>query len=326
MFIKRPGKIRRTYSIVGKDGLILHDPRIDLVNKDLRAGVPADELEARLRKILQEHRPASLPVSHTNYRLVADIVADKLRRKPFRVRPDLHRSALLRAAKVLGPRSIYTVSEEELLTSLAPYSPAARWHIARALNEMLSYLKRGWKLYNPPPPLPNEIAFVRVKDFFPLISPLDPLTQCVLGSLLATGCRWSELPLAELGSHSVYVRLQLRTIEIKGPTKNGKHRRGPLLPPLSELVERYRKLSPRDKAQVWGRREWYYKAWKRVSGMRIHDLRHSYAVELRSIGVETSAIAEYIGDTPEVCRRHYLNYCATDEEMDRVRRLWKDVP
>lgn len=323
-FIKRPGNGRASYALI-VDGKTVDDARVAAVNRDLAAGIPSDELDLRMRRILDEFRPRPSKLqslSGANQRLVDEIMESKLLHKDL-IRPEWARGALLRSANALGNLSIHTASKLDLLRVTKRYDGYARWHVARGINEMLKFIGRPERLPQPRP-YRNEIKYIRVSDFLEAIKPLPPEYRAVLGALFGIGCRWAELYCAEFDEKSAYVRQQMRPDGSIRPRKNKKPSRNPFIMPLKSLIMAYTALpeSFRGKVATRGYKS-VYRAFKRIApNLTLHDLRHSYAVELRSIGVSTAKIADYLGDDVETARRHYINFCATDEEMDRVASLW----
>lgn len=324
MFIKRPNKYRSTYSLIGKDGKTVNDPRIDAVNADLKNGTSQDLLEARMQKILESFRPPKTPISISNEKLVHELHRKKLQRKPDLAKPDMLKQRLLRAASFLGNVSVREASEDDIYTALENVKdPAQRYEIRRGVNELLRYCKRPFLLFNPVPSRPDEIEFIRITDFLNKEKELGKYAAC-LGALFATGCRWAELPVAGLSEEVAHVTRQLKPGPRLAPTKNKKSRSAPILPPLKRFVEAYRRLTREERYSLClkNHKRVYY-ACKKILGIRIHDLRHSYAVEWGTVGSSTAELARYIGDQASVTERHYRNYCLTSDEVQRALKRWK---
>jgi integrase len=327
-FIKRPGKGRATYALIGPDKKTISDPRIDAINADLAAGMARDILEQRMRAVLDSYKPAKAPkamLAVANQRLVLRCHEAKLREKVHLARPDDLKQRLLSCAAALGNVSIESASKDELLRALATIkSPSRRFEIARGINELLKYANRAERIYNPPIRQSSRVAFISIKDFKEKILSVPAPYHLVLGALFATGCRWGELPLAEsVNGVAVLVAEQVRNDGTLGPTKNKKERHALILEPLQVWWEEYSKLLYEEKNKL--RLEGYniaYRLCKTRLGIRIHDLRHSYAVALRSYGFNTGQIAEFIGDTEQVCKERYLRHGRTEEELTRLRKLF----
>ena len=325
MFIKKPIGGRRTYALIGNDGKTLQDPRVEAVTADLAAGVSRDLLDARMRAIRDSFKAPRTPLSISNEKLVHELHRKKLQKKPDLVDPDGLLKRLLRAAEYLGNVSVREASEEEIYSALSQIkSQARRYETRRAVNEMLKYCRRPFSLYNPVPDRPDEIAFIRITDFLERTKNMRKDYRTILGALFASGCRWSELPVAALGDGQVTVSRQLKPGPTLGPTKNKKSRAAPILPPLQRFVDEYRRMEREERysACLSNHKRIYY-ACKKALGVRLHDLRHSYCVEWGAKGCSTADLAQYIGDTEEVTERHYRNYCLTSDAVTRALKRWK---
>lgn len=324
MFIKRPGKGRKSYSLVGDDGLTLPDPRLDAINEDLRRGVAVDVLEQRMKALLTTLKGPPKLINRSNALLVEECHTYKIARKPYLVRPSDLKRSLFRAIESVGSVSLREASEKEIIMALKHTARKSRFDIVRALNELLIYCKRDFTLHNPRPPRPVEIKYVRMVVLLERAGEINnPYYKAVLTALFSTGCRWGELPMAKIDGEKAVIDSQVRVGGEVGNTKNKRGRIAPILPPLRELTMEYATYPLEQKKSL--RLEHYnriYGVCKRVLGCRLHDLRHSYAVEWGAVGSSTSDIARYIGDTEEVCERYYRNYCATPDEIARALNRW----
>jgi len=323
MFIKRPGSGRNSFALVGNDGKTITDPRINQINADLKAGVARDLLEARMRQVLASYQTREESVLHiSNEKLALACHAYKLKKKPHLTRPDMLKRRLLHGVAKLGNLSLQEATEDQLLTCLAKYKGSRRHEITRVVNELLKFAKRSIHLANPRPPRPEEVTYIRLAEFVGRLSKIsDPHYKLYLASLFATGCRFAELPMIQVrpDGSGFTVKSQIREDGTVGLTKNRKSRAAPILPPLKQYVLEFSRLPLETRRAL--RLEHYnriYRLCKVVLGVRLHDLRHSYAVEWGAVGTTTVEIADYIGDTPEVCKDRYLNYCALPEVIERA--------
>lgn len=326
MSIKKPGGLRRTYAIVLK-GQTVKDPRIDAVNKDFLKGAPPDEVEARLKAIRESLHPKKLILSYTNYRLLEDCHTYKLKTKPHLVDAYALKRGLIRAVEAVGTLAIKEASLEQLLSSIAHVKrPGRRYHVVRALNELLRFAKRDLRL-------PNRqarhlhIDYIEIEDFMKKVDNLPEDYATYLGALFATGARWGELPVAIIQGQSVTIASQIRKSGIEGPTKNRKVRSAPIIPSLKAYVVRLNALG---RARVEELRIYHeariYKATKKHLGLSAKALRHSYAIYCAKRGEGLPDIARWIGDTEEVCRRHYSSYLPSNPELEAVAKRWATSP
>ena len=330
MFIKRPGKGRKSYAIVDDEGRTIKDPRIDQINADRAAGLgSADLWEARLREVMRAIRPARraplYAVSRVNQQLVERRHAIKMAARPEPYAdPENLRQRLMRGAGALGETSILEASQDQIILALAKVKGPERHDIVRAINELLKFAGRGFSIPNPRGER-EDIEFIRPDQFIALKVDLEfQDIALMLGALFATGCRWAELPLATEKDGGVSVRKQLRRDGRPGKTKNKRERLSPILPPLLTYWQEYVKWSAHKKREM--RFELYNRAYnycKRELGIRPHDLRHSYAVDWLASGFSMSEVAKFIGDTEEACQRHYAPFTAQPDEIQRAIARYK---
>lgn len=321
MYFKKPSGIRKSYAVIDDNGKTLKDPRIDAINQALRDGVARDECEARLRALIASFKPKNvLTLSHVNVRLARERYKAGMKRRPNRARPKDYERRLLRAAEAMGNVSLLEASQDEIEDALIRVQqPGTRYHVLGGVNELLAQAQRPFRLFNPPPVRIEEISFIRMNAFLSQIKQLPDQFQLVLGALFATGCRWGELPRAHITGNKADIKTQITRYGTIGPTKNKKARTAPILPPLNKFALTYAKLSPENKKHIrMNSYKQIRKACMETLGLRLHDLRHSYAVEWGAVGATLSDIAKYIGDTEEVCRRRYMNYLLEDDEIARA--------
>lgn len=320
MFIKRPSpKSRRNkkYSLIGDDGKVVRDARIDALNKDLGAGVGIDIIEKRMQRILRGYKPEAPKhdLLDVNEKLARAVLAKSLLRRPNMAYPKGQLLRLLAAARYMTPLVIQDAPEDALLARLVA-SPH-RYEYTCRVNQMLRHLGR--------PVLPNPKdkkappEFISVAFFLEQASELAPEHRAFLGALFATGCRMAELP--EVSFKDSYQRADIVSQwhvrrRAVWDTKNKKERTAPTLPALRIYIKEFL-LLPKDLRRslcVAGYKNMRQDC-RRVLGCRIHDLRHSYCVALAEAGFTSHQIARYIGDTVETTERHYRNWLATDEEL-----------
>lgn len=329
MFIKRPTRLKtgsKKYSLIGNDGKVIRDPRIDQINQELAAGVSRDILELRMQAVLKSYKPARLPeelLSLSNERLVLRCHEAKIRKKPDLAYPDGLKQRLLSCAKAMGDISIESGSTEDLYACTSKIKDRSRrFEVIRGINELLKYAGRAERLYNPTPKASSRVSFITVKDFVTKSQSLTEEARAVFGALFASSCRWGELPMAmPIGDKQLLVAEQLDDVGVVRATKNKKERHTLVLRPLSQYLKQYLALPQGEKDRIrLSSYNHYYRLCKKSLGIRIHDLRHSYAVALRAAGIATSSIADFIGDTEKVAKERYLRHGASTEEIEH---LWK---
>lgn len=321
MAIKRPGNGRATYAIIIK-GKTVYDERIDAVNRDVILGHAPDELVARMREIEKSFRPQSPLLGYTNYRLAEECFAYKVKYTPLaRLRsPYTAHRRLIRGVEALDQLPLTTATADQILEQIAHTKdqPGRRYHVLGAINELLRYLRRDLRLPNPSPRI-ETINFIEVGTFLERSKLLREDYAIYLGSLFATGMRLGELPMATYPGNTFYVNQQLHRDGRVGPMKCRTEKQGPMIPHLIPFVMRLNALG-RDAVHRIRRKydKMMLNASKDILGVTIHDMRHSYAIYMAKQSRPTGKIAEYIGDSEEVCRKHYSRYRPTNEELEDV--------
>lgn len=319
MFIKRPGNGRKSYALIGTDGKTLYDERIDRVNHDLAQGVAIDLLERRMRDIRDSFRRCT-DLSIDNLKLAHACQEYKVKRKGKHLsRPEASRQRLLRAVDALGKCSLLAATEEEIIDTLVNVPVRSRYHIVGAVNELLGYAKRSLRIFNPAPPRNDEIAFIRVLDWRGAMGGMPEDYRTFLGALFATGCRIGELPRARIDGRIASIGSQLLRAGETAPTKNKVRRVAPLLPMLGDHIVAFLgwDQAKRDRIRIEHEAR-MRKVLRATLNIRIHDLRHSYCVEHGAAGASVFELADFIGDTVQVCARHYRPYCIQDEQIARA--------
>jgi integrase len=317
LFIKRPSAHSGKYSLMGPNGVI-HDERIDNINHDLSKGVARDELEARMRVVRDSFKPKKLELSFTNMRLVEECHAKKLIRKPDLADPYALKRGLIRGAEAMGLMSIKDATEDQIWEAIKGVTqPGRRYHTIRAINELLRFANRDLRLHNPNPK-PEHIRYIEIDAFLKAVPKMDDLVATYLGALFASGCRYGEMPIALPRGAGITIMGQIRRKGDWRVTKNGaKTREALLIPSLKPYAVRLNALG-RD-AAIGVRLSLYpliRKQCREHLNVKIHDLRHSYAVYMAKAGFELPHIARWIGDTEQVCKDHYSSFCPSNQEME----------
>lgn len=312
-FIKRPGSGRKSFALVGPDGKTILDTRIARVNEDLAKGLAIDLLEERMQLILREYqgdRNRPVQTAFGNIELANSVQAWKVSRRPLRD-PYASMAALRRAVEHVGLLSLYTVSEKELLEAVNREPDLfKREYLKRDLNQMLRFIKRDFTLKVTKLKKATVVKFLPFESFIPKAEKVnDETDRLYLRCLFATGCRYGELPCIHLLETGVVVQYQITRKGEWSVTKNGKQREAPVIPELLPDVKKWLEIEEERRIKIRLERESKMrKACQKEIGLTLHDLRHCYAIRWRQHGFTPGQIAEFIGDTEEVCREHYLRF------------------
>lgn len=326
MFIKRPGGARKSYSLVGHNGKVIHDERIDLVNKDFAAGVSRDILEQRMKLIMNEKKPVLTQLDFTNMRLAKQCHTTKIKHKPRLADARPLWSRLRRTVEALGSIDLATATEDSLLDQISPIvEQGPRYHVIGGINELLNFMGRELRLENPRPQYINDVEHITVEFFVNNAHKLPTDFAAYMGGLFAFGLRLGELPTAEINGQIAYISKQLKREGKITVTKNKKPRHVPVILPLMPFVTRLNALgSVRVNELRLTHHRAMLNACKDILGLsKLHNLRHSYAVAQRKVGITIKELAEYIGDTEQVVRDHYARFGAPEEQLQRAIARWK---
>lgn len=326
MFIKRPNQSRKSYGLVGNDGKVVYDSRIDAVNKDLHSGSSKDILEQRMRIIRDAFKPTKIACSFYNEQLAKACHTSKVKRKHDLVDVKSLENRLKRAVLALGEVSLKEATEGQILDAVSKERGSGRrYHIIGAINELLRFANRDLRLHNPSPRI-GQVTFLSPEEFVKQInkdytSKNDTPYKLYLTALFATGCRVGELPTAVFDEEGVYISQQLKEDGTIQPfTKNKQDRRAPILPIFDKEVKEFIKLGSE---VIFNIRLHHHRKMLNILNARLHDLRHSYAIYLAKKNFSLPQIARYIGDTEAVAKKHYAQYCPSDEEISSARKLLK---
>jgi hypothetical protein len=321
MYIKRPRADRRSYAIVGKDGKTIKDPRIDKINEDLHKGVARDLLELRLEEVLNSLKPKviQVPLAHVNALLVEDCHRKKSRKRPL-ADPQQMLSRLMSCARAVGNVSIAEATEDQLYEAIDYIKdPSRRFEVIRGINELLIFSKRPFTLFNIKVKKSKRVGYIELPNFQRKVLELKETEQAVFGTLFAIGCRWGELPVARFFEKTAYITEQLDKKGVIRGRKNSSESAPPYVIELIKYINHYRNLPQEQKNDIrLNQYNRYYRLSKTMFGIRLHDFRHSYAIQKRKEGYLTSQIAKFIGDTEQACKDHYLNHGLTEEEIVRT--------
>lgn len=313
-FIKRPGKVRRSYALIGPDGKTIEDKRIDKVNEDLKRGMAGDLLEERMRLVKLEYQNKYKPPVLTafgNLELANQVQAWKLKRKPYLRDPGSSLAALIRAVEACGMLSLYTASEEQLLGVVAREPDLFKQqYLKRDLNQLLRHAKRDFTLKVVKLKRVGVVRFLSLDAFLQRLTPVkNDIDRLYMKCLFATGCRYAELPCMQLLGSGIVVQEQINRKGQFAVTKNNRQREAPVIPELLPDVKIWVEQEMQEKIRIrLERYKFIYRASKDHLKMTVHDLRHCYAVRWRQHGFTPGQIAEFIGDTEDVCREHYLRF------------------
>lgn len=347
--LKKPdGKVRKRFSLVcykpisrtKKEYIDLPDSLRSDVNsinmKFLNKTITEYEAETLLVELIQtEYRKSKIPevaikhaiISEANSRVLSRFWADK-----YAVRyledDSAARYDFERAFRAIEPLSIQAASQADLQKALKKNLPGAN-QIRRAsnrLNEVLRYLKRDFKLEKPRK-VRKDVSHLTKADFLKMVPEIG-CKECkdLAMTLFASGARLGEsMVFKETDLHglelSITKQRTTRSKEIKGPKRDKSGTVAVLDWGLKGLKSW---IKVQDK---WAHR-WHFGteleaacAKAKVKRISPHDLRHSHAIHLLSLGATLTDVSMNLRNRIEVCQEYYTGYAHSEGTLDRLKRI-----
>lgn len=340
MFIKKPSKGRNYFRIMerreGKEVRVL-SPELDAVNRELqsqaitleRAHELVRHLKAALEKKQEKPAPSWLP---ENMQVADEFFEERTKWKKNRA-PQASKDRFRWGVKKLGKLSLLTASKKEMLEALHPL-PANRQRAAiSVINSLLTFKGLSDKRLAAPKEVTSPPDYLTREELESVVKTL-PRKEWQLFCKVAfgTGARYGEIfdferkNLKQRDTH-IFVATQRYKDWSQGPTKNSKVGAAFILPeyrlalkewllvPLEVKKEMRRKAEPSEQFSA---------SCQKVLGkvFTFHNLRHSYAKHMLSLGCSLDDLQEWLRDTRTVVERYYVNWLESSAEMEsNVRRF-----
>lgn len=327
-WIKKPKGERKTFAIMcrpfkkGKTRAV-KDERIKLLNERYKEKlVDYQHVIVSLRNIIDELRgepePSGfiLPKNEQIFlNLWNEIYKDKVNTKSQS--KISARNGLIRALNSLGDIDLYTASKQSIQTKIGQLQREKQADRAKWTNVLLRYIGRRERIEAAR--VSRKFNWLSINQMDEMVKWLPSETWKILAwSAFGTGARFSELFAIDFIQDGLVTIVEQwdKTFE-KVETKNKQQRTAPIIPECLEWVEKWLKVPLEEKREI---RKEYRGADKVRTACKLadlpvctfHDLRHSYAIHLRIKGESIKNIAEFIGDTEETTKRHYLRFAANE--------------
>jgi integrase len=166
-----------------------------------------------------------------------------------------------------------------------------------------------------------DVAFLTEKEVKSLIAKADSPYKELIGVAFYTGLRKGEifgLKKSDIRSeNTLNVARQIDEKGVERGLKNGKPpRKAFVLPGGMVWVKAWLEI----KKDV-NRHKPVSTVCQKLTGVRFHDLRHSYAVHLIGKGATLEWVAQSLGHSTEVCERYYAGYCLADDAITLMQKL-----
>lgn len=340
-WIKKPKGARKTFAIMcrpfkkGKTHSI-KDERIKLLNdRYVEKLVDYQHVIDSLRRIIEELRGDPEPsgfILPKNEQIFLNLWNEQYKDKVnTKAQSKLSaRNGLIRALNALGDIDLYIASKQAIQTKLGQLPREKQADRAKWTNVLLRYVGRRERIEAAR--VSRKFNWLNIEQVQTMVEWLPSDTWKILAwSAFGTGARFSELFAIDFIQDGLVTIVEQWDKKFeKVETKNKQQRTAPIIPECLEWVEKWLKVPLEEKKKL--RKE--YRGADRIKTAcklanlqqcTFHDLRHSYAIHLRIKGESIKNIAEFIGDTEETTRKHYLRFAANEavakSALERLKKV-----
>lgn len=248
-----------------------------------------------------------------------------------------------RAIEALGELSIHAATPKQIqdkIDASADGDARKQRRLIFKMRAILNWLRPSERWGDRLVPWDEEYGLVKHltdEEFLLVLSKLPTEHHKILAQVcFHLGCRVGEacaLTLSDLkeSRNTVLISKQIRGSDHKAGkviprTKNKRKREAFIFPagvsPLKRWIEIKRGLTVLQRRrlaeviraaciELWPDDDSKHLVW--------HDLRHSYAIRLLDKGLTVDDIADMIGDSVIVAKKHYIGFIVSDARMDRIR-------
>lgn len=241
---------------------------------------------------------------------------------------------LLRSLKLIEPLSILTASASEMREALRINRKNIIQHrrAVDRLNQLLSYLKRDIRLEKPKAGI-KRIKYVTKDELIQILKNTDDITlKHLYMTLFGTGMRLGEsmaISIQDIKSDGcIIVDKQITQRNILKLPKREKTGEIVSFSFCLNDIKAWARVS--DKQQY---RTIAQKTLKKIcrkifpdnpeKHLSIHDLRHSHAIHLLSLGASLTMIALNLRNRVEVCQKYYTGFSHTNETLVHLMEVIK---
>lgn len=325
IYLKRPNGRRKSFAIYKREGnqnITIKCPDLDALNtSDIDPDIKLKNALEIKKRVEREYGIASVAVHNDdNDRIVEQYWRERYIRREL-VDTKTARYEIERAVKALGNLSLVSASEVEIENHIKSkdWPRNKRRRVLIKIQILLKYLGRDIKLVIPPEEQ-TDVRHIDEDEFKKRIDRVrDEHLRALFNVLFHTGMR--------LGEAFGLTKFKVRDDYIVVDTQIDKHDKI-----RKPKCEKTRKTFVQDMSYV---REWLKvkdsfpygrtntnKLFKRYfPRMTIHDLRHSYAINLLSKGVPIAHVAQSLGNSVRVCERYYTGFELADKSIALMKRL-----
>lgn len=207
---------------------------------------------------------------------------------------------------------------QALLDKTFKSRPTLHHQRVMALNRMRRWLGLTPAMHLRPEQV--EVEHLPLKSIEALLPQLAEPYRTLVGVAIYTGLRRGEIfglkPQDLLSESTLNVMRQITPGgEVRKP-KNRKVRKAFILKGGAAYVRSWLSM----KKEV-GRNAPVGRKWKELSGIRFHDLRHSYAIHLIGSGATLEWVSQSLGNSREVCEKFYSGFLLSNDAISLLEKL-----
>lgn len=242
---------------------------------------------------------------------------------------------LRRAVGAIGNLSIATATRGELTKAIKdlPYDVEKKRQLTASLNQLLKFAKRDFKIIAPKKTR-RKVKFLTPEEYMMVLAFMtNKASVAICDVAFNTGARQGEvyaIDPSRMKGDQVYIETQLTEDEEEKDPKWGSIRPAFMFdegPEAIKEVAKYRALGQLPTRHQL-RKEFSRACMKAFPSnpekhLTFHDLRHSYAIRLLSLGVVLDLIAQSLGNSVAVCQEYYAGYVLTDTSMSMISMIVK---
>jgi integrase len=341
-FIKRPSKTRKTFALVcyrQDSGTKVYEAisetlqtQVAEINQRLSQELITEaQAEILLKALIQtQYRKykvrdlvlKNVVLSEVNSKLFSQFWKDVYEERTL-VDEDSARYDFMKAIRLIEPLSLLTATASDLKGKLKKAQTNEYRRAVDRLNQILTYLKRDFKLSKPEAEY-SQIKYITKAELDKISRYLGEYKDLAI-TLFVTGIRISEsmaLKPGDLREGTLVVDKQFtRFKKLKRP-KRGKQGKVFVVPFGIESVKRWCAIENKDNFRE-GLRGALATSCRSAGLDKVispHDLRHSHAVYLLSMGASITQIALNLRNRVEVCQKHYAGFSHVDETIEALKQ------
>lgn len=353
-YLKKPTGKRKSFAIylqtVNSDSSTsnetIQNKDLEAINSKLHDGlysiteahVHAEKLRQRLNKdlgVIPPHKDPFNQIVHVqNQRLLEKYWDSEIAYRDL-VDEESALGKLRRAVNAIGDCSLATATRGELTKKVKdlPFENTKKRQITSSLNQLLKYAGRDFKLIQPKKQR-ARVKFLTVDEFNKV---MDQMTcegsKALCRAAFLSGGRQGEcfaMDTRKVKGHSVYIETQLTEDNDEKDPKWGSVRPAYAFDGLLDVVKQINELRHEGKlpTRPMLRKNFTRACMRAFPGDRskhccYHDLRHSYAIRLLSMGVNLTLVAQSLGNSVVVCQEYYAGFVLVNESLEMISAIVK---